>query len=256
MSWVVLLLLAWTAAAVTCTRLCLAAVHTARAEPGLGAGHRLTLYEAAYLSGGPTRVVELTLVSMARQRRLLLAHTGWVTVVDPRGRDAMERSLLAAIGSYGQSRTAPVRARAAAGDAVRELADRLVAAGLAVPAGRTGRSVAGAVRQVRAALVAVVVFAGATLVMGPAPGPGPVLAVLWFLLPLILTLCCLALTRIDTQPHTRWASPAGRRLLGTLTTHGEGDRTYLTAIAVHGVRAIRDPRIRADWPGTAREDMN
>ena len=79
---------------------------------------------------------------------------------------------------------------------------------------------------------------------------------LWFLLPLILTLCCLALTRIDTQPHTRWASPAGRRLLGTLTTHGEGDRTYLTAIAVHGVRAIRDPRIRADWPGTAREDMN
>lgn len=60
----------------------------------------------------------------------------------------MERSVLGAIGPYGQSRIAPVRTTAAAAESVRVLADRLVAAGLAVPDGaRT--TVAGAVRQVR-----------------------------------------------------------------------------------------------------------
>ncbi|WP_037803124.1 TIGR04222 domain-containing membrane protein, partial [Streptomyces resistomycificus] len=74
---------------------------------------------AAFLSGGPRRVADLTLVSMARQRRLLLAHTGWATVVDPRGRDDVERSVIGAIGPEGQSRIAPVRATAAATDAGR-----------------------------------------------------------------------------------------------------------------------------------------
>ena len=106
MLWVLLLLLAWGAAGTACTRLCLAAVHAASApvddtdadDTVADRVHDLTLYEAAFLSGGPGRVADLTLVSMARQRRLLLAHTGWATVVDPRGRDAMERSVIGAIG--------------------------------------------------------------------------------------------------------------------------------------------------------------
>lgn len=85
MFWVLLLLLAWAVAGTACTRLCLAAVRTAAADADAGHGHDLTLYEAAFLSGGPARVADVTLVSMARQRRLLLAHTGWATVVDPWG---------------------------------------------------------------------------------------------------------------------------------------------------------------------------
>lgn len=85
MFWVLLLLLAWVAAGTTCTRLCLASVRAAAVvdETDRFQGRGLTLYEAAFLSGGPARVADLTLVSMARQRRLLLAHTGWATVVDP-----------------------------------------------------------------------------------------------------------------------------------------------------------------------------
>ena len=78
MFWVLLLLLAWVAAGTTCTRLCLASVRAAAVvddETDRFQGRGLTLYEAAFLSGGPARVAELTLVSMARQRRLLLAHT-------------------------------------------------------------------------------------------------------------------------------------------------------------------------------------
>ncbi|MFJ4642120.1 TIGR04222 domain-containing membrane protein [Streptomyces bobili] len=249
MFWVLLLLPAWAVAGVACSRLCLAAVRSASvdADVDVGEGHELTLYEAAFLSGGPGRVAELTLVSMARQRRLLLAHTGWATVVDPRGRDEMERSVIGAIGPEGQSRITPVRAAAAGADAVRGLADRLTGAGLAVPDGaRT--TVAAGVRQVRGAALTVLALGAAALLM-PAPSDMPrLLMAAWFGLPLALTLSCLALARIEAHPYSRWASPAGQRLLAALTRHtpaAADDRTYLTSIAVRGVHAAAEPELRA-----------
>ncbi|MFI0510099.1 TIGR04222 domain-containing membrane protein [Streptomyces sp. WSLK1-5] len=245
MFWVLLLLPAWAAAGIACTRLCLAAVHAAAADSD-ARGHDLTLYEAAFLSGGPRRVADLTLVSMARQRRLLLAHTGWATVVDPHGRDEMERTVIGAIGPEGQSRIAPVRADAASADAVRGLADRLVDAGLAVPHG-TRSGVAEAVRQVRLASAAVVAL-GAVALLAPVPSQMPRhLVVLWFALPLALTLSCLAIARVEVHPYSRWASPAGQRLLGALTRRpgGTDERTYLTSVAVRGLRAVGEPDLRA-----------
>ena len=248
MFWVVLLLLAWAVAGTACTRLCLAAVHAAAVDTKAattGRGHDLTLYEAAFLSGGPRRVADLTLVSMARQRRLLLAHTGWATVVDPRGRDEMERSVIGAIGPEGQSRIEPVRDAAAAADAVGSLADRLVSAGLAVPdEARSG--VAAAIRQVQLAAVAVLAL-GAVALLTPAQSDMPPhLVALWFALPFVLTLSCLAIARVEIHPYARWASPAGQRLLSALVRRstGEGDRTYLTSVAVRGVRAIGEPELR------------
>ncbi|MEV6179532.1 TIGR04222 domain-containing membrane protein [Streptomyces sp. NPDC052015] len=247
MFWVLLLLLAWTVAGAACTRLCLAAVRTAAVEADAGVEHDLTLYEAAFLSGGPRRVADLTLVSMARERRLLLAHTGWATVVDPRGRDEMERSVIGAIGPEGQSRIAPVRAAAAAADAVRGLADRLVGAGLAVPDGaRT--TVAAGVRQVRGAAVTVLALGTMALLMPASSDVPRTLVALWFALPLALTLSCLAIARIEVHPYSRWASPAGQRLVGALARHADGagdDRTYLTSVAVRGIRAVGEPDLRA-----------
>ncbi|MFH9863744.1 TIGR04222 domain-containing membrane protein [Streptomyces sp. NPDC017202] len=247
MFWVLLLLPAWAVAGVACTRLCLAAVRTAAVGTDAAGGHDLTLYEAAFLSGGPARVAELTLVSMARQRRLLLAHTGWATVVDPHGRDEMERSVIGAIGPAGQSRIAPVRAAAAAADAVRRLADRLVGVGLAVPDG-AGTTVAAGVRQVRGAALAVLALGTAALLM-PIPSDMPrVLVAAWFGLPLALTLSCLALARIEAHPYSPWASPAGQHLLTALTRGtavGADDHAYLTSVAVHGIRAVSEPHLRA-----------
>ncbi|WP_329333554.1 TIGR04222 domain-containing membrane protein [Streptomyces sp. NBC_00663] len=249
MFWVLLLLLAWAAAGTACTRLCLAAVRAAAVdteEVAAGRGHDLTLYEAAFLSGGPRRVADLTMVSMARQRRLLLAHTGWATVVDPRGRDEIERSVIGAIGPEGQSRITPARDAAAGAAPVRGLADRLVRAGLAVPDGaRT--TVAAAVRQVQFAAL-VVLALGATALLTPAPSEMPrQLIALWFALPLALTLSCLAIARVEVHPYSRWASPAGQRLLGALArrTGGGDDRTYLTSVAVRGIRAVGEPDLRA-----------
>ncbi|MDF3298469.1 TIGR04222 domain-containing membrane protein [Streptomyces tropicalis] len=251
MFWVLLLLLAWSAAGTACTRLCLAAVRAAASDVGTARGRDLTLYEAAFLSGGPARVADVTLVSMARQRRLLLAHTGWATVVDPCGRDEMELSVIGAIGPEGQSRIAPVRAAAAGAEAVRGLSDRLVRAGLAVPDG-TRTTVAAGVRGVRAAALAVVAL-GATALLMPGPtGMSRDLVALWFALPLTLSLSCLAIARVEVHPYSHWASPAGQRLLGALARRvngaedGAGDgRTSLASIAVRGIRAIGEPELRA-----------
>ncbi|MER5431396.1 TIGR04222 domain-containing membrane protein [Streptomyces sp. NPDC002588] len=262
MFWVLLLLLAWAAAGASCTRLCLAAVRAAAVDTDAGQGHDLTLYEAAFLSGGPGRVADLTMVSMARQRRLLLAHTGWATVVDPRGRDEMERSVIGAIGPDGQSRIAPVRAAAAAADAVRGLADRLVSAGLAVP-DRARTTVAAGVRQVRLAAVFVLAVGAVALSMPTTADHGAgmprSLVALWFALPLALTLSCLAIARVEVHPYSRWASPAGQRLLGGLArragrTGGPGDdRSYLTSVAVLGIRAVGEPDLRAAFAEAQRE---
>ncbi|MFI8190073.1 TIGR04222 domain-containing membrane protein [Streptomyces sp. NPDC085946] len=250
MLWVLFLLPAWVVAGTACARLCLAAARTATADDDGGSTVRdreLTLYEAAFLSGGPRRVADVTLVSMARRRRLLLARTGWATVVDPCGRDAMERSVIAAIGPQGQSRLAPVRAAAAAAEPVRGLADHLVRAGLAVPDG-SGTTVADAVRQVRFAALAVPVLGTAAL-LTPVPADLPRhLVALWFALPLVLTLSCLAIARMEVHPYARRASPAGQRLLDALARSARSagdDRAYLTAVAVRGVRAVGEPDLRA-----------
>ncbi|AZM56132.1 TIGR04222 domain-containing membrane protein [Streptomyces sp. WAC 01529] len=242
MFWVPLLLLAWAVTGLACGRLCLAASRAADQERAAPRGHELTLYEAAFLSGGPARVADVALVAMARARRLLIAHTGWATVVDPVGRDDMERSVLGAIGPAGQSRIAPIRRGAATAEAVRALADRLVAAGLAVPEG-VGSHVASAVRQVRAATVAVLAL-GAAAVLMPAQGQGAsgqVPVAVWFGLPLLMCVGCLAIARVEVHPYTRWASPAGQRLLGALPTRDD----QLAAVAVRGVRAVAEPELRA-----------
>ncbi|MFH8489632.1 TIGR04222 domain-containing membrane protein [Streptomyces longisporoflavus] len=241
MFWLPLLLVAWVVTGLSCARLCLTAYRAVQHGAAPEHRHELTLYETAFLAGGPARVADLTLVSMARTRRLLLAHTGWATVVDPVGGDDMERSVLGAIGPAGQSPIAPVRRAAAGTDAMRALADRLVAAGLALPEG-TWSGVAGAVRQVRAAAVAVLALAAVALLMPAQEPSGQVPVALWFALPLVLNASCLAVARVEIHPYPRWASPAGQLLLSSLPARGGSD---LTAVAVRGTRALTDPELRA-----------
>ncbi|MYQ76651.1 MULTISPECIES: TIGR04222 domain-containing membrane protein [unclassified Streptomyces] len=243
-----LLLVAWGAAGLSCARLCLAAARAARrpmAATGAPRGRQLTLYEAAFLAGGPGRVADLALVSMHLRRRLLLAHTGWATVVDPEGRDEVERTVIRAIGPEGQSPIAPVRASAAAADAVRAVADRLVAAGLAVP---RGADVASAVRAVRGAALLVAALGAAALLAPGAGGAAPM--PVWFALPLALTLGCLAIARIEAHPYGSWASPAGQRLLAACAVPGDGATgDTLVTVAVRGVDAVDDPALRAALTG-------
>ncbi|MEU9032717.1 TIGR04222 domain-containing membrane protein [Streptomyces sp. NPDC048383] len=246
MFWVLFLLLAWAGVLLAGVRLLRATTEAAGSAESFAIEHRLSLYEAAYLAGGPDRVAVVTLLSMARGRRLLLAHTGWATVVDPVGRDPHERALLAAFDPQGQSPVRELRAAAAAHGAVRELADRLGSAGLTVPEAVRGDLVEG-LRAVRRATWLVLAMAAASLAAAPSDRGTTVTVLWWFSLPLLLTLSCQAVARFEGHRNSPWASPSGRRLLLELLRDAGADGTPdpLTAVAVHGVRAVTDPELRA-----------
>ncbi|MFG2876973.1 TIGR04222 domain-containing membrane protein [Streptomyces sp. NPDC048337] len=246
MFWVLFLLVAWAGVLWSCTLLVAAAGHAAEPATGSATAHHhdeLNLYEAAYLAGGPRRVADLTLLSMERQRRLLLAHTGWATVVDPVGRDAHERSALGAFGPDGQSPVPELRSAVAGDEAVRALADRLGEAGLALPAG-SRRSVGEGVRAVRGATLLTLAMAAVSLALPAGGGTTSGMIMAWFSLPLLLGAGCLAIARFEAHPYSRWASPAGRRLLVALD-RDRGDAQSLTSVAVRGIRVVTDPGLRA-----------
>jgi uncharacterized protein (TIGR04222 family) len=253
--WVLLLIPACAAAALSCLRLVrlttradvLDALGPARPSEAVGIG----LYETAYLAGGPDRVVELALVLMAGRGRLHLAHTGWTTVVDPRGRTRLERALIEAIGPEGQCRTAGLRGDVAAHPVVREIGDRLAIAGLATPEA-VRRGTAHAVRQVRRSLLLCLALLGAALAVS-APGTADAgSAVAWFALPLVLTGGTLLMARVDVHVYTRFAAPAGLEVLRAarvprqaVGAHGDAEQALLTAVAMAGPAALSDARLRA-----------
>ncbi|WP_277440578.1 TIGR04222 domain-containing membrane protein [Streptomyces sp. SPB162] len=242
--WMLFLLVGCVAAVVSCARLCRAAI-AAGALPATVPGGpppvaELGLYETAFLCGGPRRVTDLTLVSMAGERRLLLAHTGWATVVDAEGRDDLERSLIASIGPAGQSPVAAIRVAHAAAGAIRALGERLAGDGLAVPAAAR-ESVTAGIRQVRGAIVLNLLMAGAAMVLSAGGQTDGGRAPAWFTLPLLLTTGCWIIARVEVHPYTRWASPAGQDALRAVPD-GPGP---LVALAVRGPGALRDPAQRA-----------
>jgi len=246
--WLLFLVVASVAAALSCAQICRAAVAaadaprqaTTAADDEL-APAELTVYETAYLAGGPQRLADVALVSMAQKHRLLLAHTGWASVVAPVGRDAMECAVLAAIGPEGQRRIPDVRDGLAAAGAVRALSDRLVAAGLALP-DHARSAVGAAVRQLHHAVLLVALAAAAALWAAP-PGTDSGLVLAWFALPLILTGGTWVMARREFHPYPDRATPAGERLLRRQVRSGAG--AALTALAVHGRAALHDPALRA-----------
>ncbi|MFF9339958.1 TIGR04222 domain-containing membrane protein [Streptomyces sp. NPDC014773] len=237
MVWIPLLLVAGVVTAVACARLCRASIAAGGSPAGTAGGGELTLGEAAFLAGGPGRVTELTLVSMHRARRLLLAHTGWATVVDGSGGgDELERAVLGAIGPGGQAPVPGLRPAVAAAPCVRRIEEELVARGLAVPApGR--REVAAGLRAVRGAFLLALALGAVAVPL--VPEAERVRALAGFALPLTASGLCLLIGRTESYPYGPWASHAGQRLLAGLSAEDP-----LTALATRGP-AVLEPELRA-----------
>ncbi|PYC73998.1 TIGR04222 domain-containing membrane protein [Streptomyces tateyamensis] len=258
--WLLFLVPACVVAVLSCLRLVRVAA-AADAMAGLAEEDAevvlIGLYETAYLAGGPRRVVDLALVLMSGRGRLHLAHTGWTTVVDPQGRSRLERALISEIGPEGQCRTTELRAALSEHPTVTEIGVRLSLAGLATPAGVRENTVL-AVRQVRQALLlGVLMLVAAVTLTGPADGSTAGTTLAWFSLPLILTTGTLLMARVDVHPYTRWAAPAGLRVLREIRLprqqsggqSGDAERRLLTAVAIDGTDAVPDARLRAALRG-------
>ncbi|MFF7815212.1 TIGR04222 domain-containing membrane protein [Streptomyces sp. NPDC007945] len=238
MVWIPLLLVAGVVTAVACVRLCRASIAAdGGSAAGAARGGELTLGEAAFLAGGPGRVTELTLVSMHRDRRLLLAHTGWATVVDGSdGGDELERAVLGAIGPGGQAPVTELRPAVAGAACLRRIEEGLVERGLAVPAqGR--REVAAGLRAVRGAFLLALALGAVAVPLVPEADRTRVVA--GFALPLTTSGLCLLMGRVESCPHGPWASHAGRGLLSGLSAEDP-----LTALATRGP-AVLEPELRA-----------
>ncbi|WP_042363774.1 TIGR04222 domain-containing membrane protein [Streptacidiphilus neutrinimicus] len=218
--------------------------------------------EAAYLAGGPRRVVDVTLIDMTGRGLLHLAHTGWTSVARPHPDSELESEVLAALGPEGQRRTDEVRGEVAAGPAVAALARSLADVGLAVPPGARA-ALAEAVAGVRFALVA----SGALLVTALAvlgarnlltgAHESLLLPAAWFVLPMILSGGTLLMARAEFHPITPWAAPAGQDVLRALRPRRRRLRRVadpLLAIVLRGPSAIHDPRLRAALTVRPRED--
>ncbi|WP_153456400.1 TIGR04222 domain-containing membrane protein [Streptomyces smaragdinus] len=260
--WVMFGLLAWIAALTSCARLSRAAFAAGRwpdPYPDAGPPGELTLPQTAFLAGGPRRVTDLVLVRMARARRLLLAHTGWVTVVDPEPHDALERGVLAAIGSYGQARIADVHAAAAGSEPMTALGEDLARTGLAVPP-EVRAAVTAGVRSVRKAGAAVLSLWLAATALAPPHVPAPAVGG-WFVLPLLLVAGSLLISRLEIRHHTDWASYAGQQALARLAVPRQrtagavtDEHALLTALAVRGPAALPEPALRQALLGAGRRE--
>ncbi|MFJ2865385.1 TIGR04222 domain-containing membrane protein [Kitasatospora sp. NPDC087314] len=252
--WLLFLIPACVAAVLSCIRLvrttaaadALAEADGMRPPEAVGIG----LYETAYLAGGPGRVVELALVLMAGRGRLHLAHTGWTTVVDPKGRSRLERAIITTVGPDGQCRTDELRRAMAEHPTVLEIGARLSLAGLATPA-LIQRSTVLVVRQVRHALLLSLLLLAAALALSGFTGGDALAPLAWFSLPLVLTSGTLLMARVDVYPYTRWASPVGQEVLREVRPArqrglaDDEERELLTAVAMNGPAVLPDARLRA-----------
>ncbi|WP_370112214.1 TIGR04222 domain-containing membrane protein [Streptacidiphilus sp. MAP12-33] len=204
--------------------------------------------EAAYLAGGPERVVDVTLVDMTGRGLLHIAHTGWTSVARPLPGTELESEVIAALGPDGQRRTDEVRREVAHGPSVGLLARSLAELGLAVTPGSRA-AMAQAVTAVRVALLATVALG--TTALG-AVGARDLLTgahdsllapAAWFVLPLILTAGTLLMARAEFHPVTPWAAPAGQQLLRALRPQRR-TRDPLLTLVLRGPKALRDQRLR------------
>ncbi len=97
--------------------------------PAAGA-HDLDLYDAAFLAGGPARVVDTALVALVRAGKLRIYSPGQLATADLTRRHPVEAALLDAVGPTGHRSVDTIRWRLTDDDRLLAVGRRLRSAGL------------------------------------------------------------------------------------------------------------------------------
>lgn len=215
-------------------------VAAARRGPGGSLHHRV---EAAFLNGGPARVVDSALASLHADGRVAIGGPGIVHVVRPVGHDPVERAVLHELATGPSGALHVVRLAAMRHPAVQEIGDRLAARGLIVPrgAGRVWRrwsavqAAACFVLLFGSVVATIVEFSGATF---DEPSVPFVVKVLPALVPgLVIAVVCGAVAGRRLTGAGRRALAVYRRAHAHLAEPGD-------LVALHGLRALPDPVLR------------
>lgn len=200
------------------------------------------LSEAAFVVGGPGTVVDVALVSMLGDGRLVAGGPGIVQVrPGARATDPAERAVLLAHHGAPSGWLYQVRYAAMCDPAVQEIGDALAARGLlsAPGSGRPWRRWALIQATVCGILIPVslvLTFVGLVVDSGPqVPFVAKVFVVL--VIGILVGLLCAARARSRV-------SPAGRRALLAIRSAYVNDRTPHVQTALFGLRGLRDPYLR------------
>ncbi len=113
-------------------------VRVARSQRGYGPGARAQIhdaYEAAFLGGGPARVVEAAIAALHADGRLAIGGPGIVVVRRPVAHDPVERAVFDALAAAPNGALHELRRSVMRSPAVQEVGDGLAARGLLRPPG-------------------------------------------------------------------------------------------------------------------------
>ncbi|WP_260604317.1 TIGR04222 domain-containing membrane protein, partial [Streptomyces sp. WAC05374] len=222
-------------------------VAASRRGPGGPLHYRV---EAAFLGGGPARVVDAALASLHADGRVTVGGPGIVHVVRPVGHDPVERAVLHELAAAPSGALHVVRLAAMRHPAVQEVGDRLAARGLIVPRGaarvwrRWSTVQAVGCFLLFFASIAATVAEYATLDFGEMPFPFVVKVLPALVAGVVVAIICGTVSG-------RRITGAGRRALAAY----RGAHAHLTEpgdlVALHGLRALPDPALREQLQAAA-----
>ncbi|MGW0464676.1 TIGR04222 domain-containing membrane protein [Streptomyces sp. NPDC003027] len=219
-----------------------------RTGPGIPVVDR---HEAAFLNGGPARVVDAALTALRTDGRIVIGGPGIVSVLRPTVHDHVERAVLQEHAAAPHGALHHLRLVAMRHPAVQEIGDGLAARGLLVPPAvrRSAVRWSAAVGITCFALLPVsfiLTFVQLTNVEGhdfPVP----------FILMVLPALLAAGITAVVCGSiASARVTPAGRRAVASYgRSYGHlADAGHL--VALHGLRAVPDPMLREQLLTAAR----
>jgi len=204
------------------------------------------VYEAAFLAGGPGRVVDAALAALHADGRLAVGRPGVLSVLRPAAQDPVERAVFAELASAPNGALHTMRLRTMRSAAVQELGHVLAARGLMVPPSPPGGTRLADWGQVQALLcvIGVPISIVATVIEPIGDSflePGTPFVFLVF--PVLVAGAVIG--GLQAGRAQRRVTPAGLRALRSYRAGLPRPRTPAEAVALNGLRGVPDPALRA-----------
>jgi uncharacterized protein (TIGR04222 family) len=211
------------------------------------------VYEAAFLAGGPARVVDAALVALHADGRLAVGWPGVLSVLRPAAHDPVERAVFTELASAPDGALHTVRLRTMRNAAVQEVGDVLAARGLIVPPSppAVARLATWGLVQAVVCVIGVPVSIVVTVVQhvgDPFLEPGTPFVFLVF--PVLVAGAVIG--GLQAGRVRRRLTPAGLRALSSYRAGHARPGTPAEAVALRGLRGVPDPVLRTALTGAPR----
>ncbi|MET7616825.1 TIGR04222 domain-containing membrane protein [Streptomyces sp. NPDC005408] len=225
-------------------------VRSSSARPGhLAAGPIQHVYEAAFLSGGPARVVDSAIAALHADGRLAIGGPGIVSVLHPLAHDPVERAVFEQLAAAPTGALHTLRRAVMRHPAVQEIGDGLAARSLMTPPGQhRGLAVWGLVQGILSLLALPVAFAVTIISFIGENESGPPFIVMVF--PALIPGSVIGF--VVAARSRRRVTTAGQHALRSYGIQYAQAYSVAHLVALHGLRAVPDPALQAQLIAAAR----